>query len=102
MDVGFPRERTCDVNTQIFFGGDALKLSTVQGVLVNRGDFLRETVSDLQVLNLMRLCFDQLFRLPRVICRDWQSQIEVTLLYGLVSSAYNPTLIFTPVFTPDH
>ena len=67
-----------------------------------RGDFLRETVSDLQVLNLMRLCFDQLFRLPRVICRDWQSQIEVTLLYSLVSSAYNPTLIFTPVFTPDH
>ena len=61
-----------------------------------RGGFLRETVSDLQVLNLMRLCFDQLFRLPRVICRDWQSQIEVTLLYILVSSAYSPTLIFTP------
>ena len=39
MDVGFPRERTCDVNTQIFFGGDALKLSTVQGVLVNQGGF---------------------------------------------------------------
>ena len=44
-------------------------MSTVQGVLVNQGGFLRETVSDLhlEVLNLMRLCFDQLFRLPRVI-----------------------------------
>ena len=73
MDVGFPRERTCDVNTQIFFGGDALKLSTVQGALVNQGGGgLRVTVSDLhlEVLNLMRLCFDQLFRLPRVVCRD--------------------------------